>query len=336
MSEVMAMLKRAYRVLGGFAALAIFALAQPADALTMQQCSQKYRAAEKSGTLGGKNWAEFRATECGTGASTAAERANKQRAAAAGPSTQECSARYKAAKANGTLGNMTWNAFRSAGCVAKTATPAKPTRAENEARAPARENAKAAEAGGAGSSAKVTQRECSVRYSAAKADGTLGNMTWNEFRSAGCVAKTAAAKTPAQPNEAARAPTTAPAEKHGAAKSATEPTKQPTKVSEQECSSRYQAAKAAGTLNGMTWNAFRSAGCPTVAARRAGTMQPTAGGAFPDVVSKKYSHMPAGQARMLTCRDQYEANKEAGIAEPKWTEEGGGYYSECNKRLSAH
>ena len=30
---------------------------------------------------------------------------------------------------------------------------------------------------------------------------------------------------------------------------------------------------------------------------------------------------------MLTCRDQYRANKEAGVTEPKWTEEGGGYYS---------
>jgi hypothetical protein len=36
---------------------------------------------------------------------------------------------------------------------------------------------------------------------------------------------------------------------------------------------------------------------------------------------------------MLTCRDQYEANKTAGISAPKWTEVGGGYYSECNKRL---
>ena len=44
--------------------------------------------------------------------------------------------------------------------------------------------------------------------------------------------------------------------------------------------------------------------------------------------------MPAGKARMLTCRDQYRANKDAGVTEPKWTLEGGGYYSECNKRLS--
>ena len=320
------MSNRANRVLGGLAALTVFALAQPADALTMQQCSEKYKAAEKAGTLGGKNWAQFRAAECGTGASTAAETA-KTPHVATGPSRKECSARYKAAKADGTLGNMTWNAFRSAGCVTKTAA------AQPAHTAPETKNA--AGKGSADTSAKVTQRECSARYNAAKTNGTLGDMTWNEFRSAGCVAKTAAAKGPAQKNEAARAPATAP-ENRAAAKSATAPSKTPTKVSEQECSSRYQAAKAAGTLNGMTWNAFRSAGCPTVTAQRAGGMQTTAAGGFPDVVSKKYSHLPAGQARMLTCRDQYQANKEAGIAEPKWSEEGGGYYSECNKRLNAH
>jgi len=327
----MAMSNRANRVLGGLAALTVLALAQPADALTMQQCSEKYKAAEKAGTLGGKNWAQFRAAECGAGASTAAE-TTKATHAAAGPSRKECSARYKAAKADGTLGDMTWNAFRSAGCVTKTAAPAHPARTEKEARTSGHEAKAAAAKNGADSHAKVTQRECSARYNAAKADGTLGDMTWNEFRSAGCISKTAATKGPAQKNAAA--PAAAPMEKRGAAKSATERTK--TKVSEQECSSRYQAAKAAGTLNGMTWNAFRSAGCPTVTAQRSGGMQPTAAGAFPDAVSKKYSHLPAGQARMLTCRDQYQANKEAGIAEPKWTEEGGGYYSECNKRLNAH
>jgi len=321
----MAMSNRANRVLGGLAALTVLALAQPADALTMQQCSEKYKAAEKAGTLGGKNWAQFRAAECGTGASTAAE-TTKTPHVATGPSRKECSARYKAAKADGTLGNMTWNAFRSAGCVTKAAA-AQPARTGPETK-------NAAGKGSADTGAKVTQHECSARYNAAKANGTLGDMTWNEFRSAGCVAKTAAAKGAAQKNEAAHAPATAPEKR--AAKSATAPSKTPAKVSEQECSSRYQAAKAAGTLNGMTWNAFRSAGCPTVTAQRAGGMQTTAAGAFPDVVSKKYSHLPAGQARMLTCRDQYQANKEAGIAEPKWSEEGGGYYSECNKRLNAH
>jgi hypothetical protein len=37
---------------------------------------------------------------------------------------------------------------------------------------------------------------------------------------------------------------------------------------------------------------------------------------------------------MMTCLDQYEANKTGNMnAGLKWIEKGGGYYSMCNKRL---
>ena len=55
---------------------------------------------------------------------------------------------------------------------------------------------------------------------------------------------------------------------------------------------------------------------------------------FPTAVSSKYSSEKAGRARMHTCLDQYNANKakdaNGGL---KWIAKGGGYYSECNKRL---
>jgi hypothetical protein len=55
---------------------------------------------------------------------------------------------------------------------------------------------------------------------------------------------------------------------------------------------------------------------------------------FPTTVSPKYSKETAGKARMHTCRDQYNANKannaNGGL---KWIQKGGGYYSQCNKRL---
>jgi len=129
-----------------------------------------------------------------------------------------------------------------------------------------------------------------------------------------------------------------------------------------ECSAKYQAAKAAGTLNGMKWNDFRKSQCGTDA-----TAEPAPAGAppaappppaaekttapaaakpaaappvvtgnimFPPTVSSKYSTESAGKARMHTCRDQYEANKannaNGGL---KWIQKGGGYYSECNKHL---
>jgi hypothetical protein len=37
---------------------------------------------------------------------------------------------------------------------------------------------------------------------------------------------------------------------------------------------------------------------------------------------------------MLTCLDQYRVNKtNGGNGGLKWIQKGGGYYSECNKRL---
>jgi hypothetical protein len=60
----------------------------------------------------------------------------------------------------------------------------------------------------------------------------------------------------------------------------------------------------------------------------------TGNAVFPNAVSPKYSGESAGKARMQTCLDQYRANKaNGGNGGLKWIEKGGGYYSECNKRL---
>ncbi len=128
-----------------------------------------------------------------------------------------------------------------------------------------------------------------------------------------------------------------------------------------ECSTKYQAAKTANSLNGQTWNQFykqcaaeakagtepatsEPAAAPAAApAQRAATapMQRNAAPAeaagaatFPTAVSPTYSKETAGKARMHTCLDQYKANKAAnGNGGLKWIMKGGGYYSECNKRL---
>jgi hypothetical protein len=132
-----------------------------------------------------------------------------------------------------------------------------------------------------------------------------------------------------------------------------------------ECSAKYKAAKEAGTLNGMKWNDFRKAECgadasaapPNVpAAGAAPTATPSpypprpattavtppatpepgsnSDAVFPAAVSSKYSSESPGKARMHTCLDQYRANKTSnGNGGLKWIEKGGGYYSECNKRL---
>jgi hypothetical protein len=97
----------------------------------------------------------------------------------------------------------------------------------------------------------------------------------------------------------------------------------------QECSAKYRAAKAAGTLGATTWQQFRKAQCDAVgsAALNPGVM-------FPSKISPKYANEPAGKARMHTCLDQYKANRATkGNVGLRWIAKGGGYYSECNKRL---
>ena len=55
---------------------------------------------------------------------------------------------------------------------------------------------------------------------------------------------------------------------------------------------------------------------------------------FPHAIDSKYSKDSPGKGRMETCLDQYKANKaNNGNGGLKWIEKGGGYYSECNKRL---
>jgi len=130
----------------------------------------------------------------------------------------------------------------------------------------------------------------------------------------------------------------------------------------QECSAKYQAAKTAGTLNGQKWNDFRKANCgadataapaatpaaapaaaPAPAAPKeakkeaapaAAPAAPSGPAVYPTGVDPKYSKETAGKGRMHTCVDQYNANKATGgNGGMKWIEKGGGYYSECNKKL---
>jgi hypothetical protein len=128
----------------------------------------------------------------------------------------------------------------------------------------------------------------------------------------------------------------------------------------QECSAKYQAAKTAGTLNGQKWNDFRKAQCSADAAAApaatpaaapaapkeaeakpkkpaatpAAAPTPSGPAIFPIAVDPKYSKESAGKARMHTCLDQYNANKATNAnGGVKWIEKGGGFYSECNKKL---
>ena len=119
-----------------------------------------------------------------------------------------------------------------------------------------------------------------------------------------------------------------------------------------ECSAKYKAAKSAG--NTQKWNDFRKAECGADAAatpaaapaaapkaaeakakkEAAPAAAPAGPAVFPGAVDPKYAKETPGKQRFKTCDDQYRTNKatnsNGGL---KWIQKGGGYYSECNKKL---
>ena len=122
-------------------------------------------------------------------------------------------------------------------------------------------------------------------------------------------------------------------------------------LTSQECGAKYQAAKKDGSLGTQKWNDFRKAQCGADATSAAAAPAPAAPAkeakkeaapaaapsgpaVFPTAVNPKYSKESEGKARMHTCVDQYNANKTSNAnGGMKWIEKGGGYYSECTKKL---
>ena len=91
-----------------------------------------------------------------------------------------------------------------------------------------------------------------------------------------------------------------------------------------ECITKYQAAKAAGKLNGQAWYDFRRVQCggevvagPAVfgsnasAPTRETAAAPVSGDVvFPEAINPKYAAEDAGRARVYTCLDQFNANRQ--------------------------
>lgn len=266
--------------LTGLAVATLF-LAAPANALTMAECSTKYNAAKDAGTLAGQTWNQFRKAQCGTAA------------------------------------------------AATTDTKPAATKAETKATKAATTAAASDSTGKA-----LTAKECSAKYQAAKAAGTLNGMKWNDFRKTECAAGAAAAD----------------ATKPATTKAATAPAAGGKGLSMAECSTKYQAAKTAGTLGGKKWNDFRKAECgasasddesvpaPSEANYTKEPEKPTTvapkGVTFPTAISAKYASETPGKGRMHTCLDQYYALKDANaLGGLKWIQKGGGFYSLCNAKL---
>ena len=153
-----------------------------------------------------------------------------------------------------------------------------------------------------GTASALSLQECSAKYKAAKSAGNT--MKWNDFRKAEC-------------SDAAATPSAAPASTTAAAPKA----------------EKKEAAPASTTAAAP--KAEKKEAAPAATAR-ASAPAGSGNAIFPSAVSPKYSSESQGKARMHTCLDQYNANKTSGgNGSLKWIQKGGGYYSECNKRLSA-
>jgi hypothetical protein len=146
-----------------------------------------------------------------------------------------------------------------------------------------------------------TMKECSVKFQAAKKDGTLNGADWKSFRAAQCgggKATTPVAAAGAAPAVATTAPAAATSPAPAVASA---PTVKP-------------AATAAAD----------------VPAEKVGNAT------FPHAIDSKYASLSPGKGRMKTCVDQYKANKSSGgNGGMKWIQKGGGYYSACVKHMKA-
>ncbi|MBA8876643.1 hypothetical protein [Phyllobacterium myrsinacearum] len=120
-------------------------------------------------------------------------------------------------------------------------------------------------------------------------------------------------------------------------------------ISLKECSVKYKAAQAAGSVK--TWNEYRKEECAKAISATAapdgaasgkkvevapqGTQTALAKSlVFPSVVSSKFAAEKPAKARMHTCLEQYHINKDNNaLGGMRWIEKGGGYYKLCNDKL---
>ena len=92
--------------------------------LSAKECSALYQDAKSADALDGMKWNDFRKAKCGSDAAAVepADLPKKVAKADAMPvaahlSAKDCSAKYQAAKSDGTLGGKKWNDFRKSDCT---------------------------------------------------------------------------------------------------------------------------------------------------------------------------------------------------------------------------
>jgi hypothetical protein len=150
---------------------------------------------------------------------------------------------------------------------------------------------------GSNTASALGLKECSDKYSAAKVAGSAGTKTFADFQKSDCGPD---AKPLAAPAAAAAAPP---------APTAAAPEKKPRKTKAEKAADK--AAAAAAPPEPLSTTAV-----------------------FPTTLNAAYKDRKPAKQRMATCLDQYKANKTTnGNGGLKWIQKGGGYYSQCNRKL---
>jgi hypothetical protein len=191
---------------------------------------------------------------------------------------------------------------------------------------------------GANAASSDFQTQCSARYKAAKAAGTLGGMKWTDFEKTKCADLKASGTTaPAATTTQAASP---------APKAATPKTTASTSSGGtfmKTCSASWKQMKASKTVPaGMKWKDFVKGGCDvqdqaSTTEEATPPTEPTTTTADPTVktVDKNGKPFTAGQIalhqRIKACGLQWRTAKAAGKiqAGQTWPH----YWSDCNKRL---
>ncbi|GAA2816168.1 hypothetical protein EDC40_109114 [Aminobacter aminovorans] len=194
-----------------------------------------------------------------------------------------------------------------------------------------------------------TTKACSQQYQAAKTANTLNGEKWPQFLSKCSTAMNNTATPATVPAaKAKQASALAPANTNSnttkstrtAAVSGTTVGHQTT---QQICSSQYQAAKAAGTLNGQKWPAFLSSCSASIKNDNedasAAPPEPSLASAKPAMTATSADGKPltAGEVafrqRIHECSTEWQSEKQAGTmpSGAKWPQ----FWSQCNTKLKA-
>ena len=191
--------------------------------------------------------------------------------------------------------------------------------------------------------ASAVQKECSEKYQAAKSANSLNGMSYNQFYSqCAAAAKAGPAPAAAAPAPAAASTSGRAARNQGRAEGGKEGREGQGKGREERGEGAGEGSEKKGepaptpAATAPAAAPAPAAPAPTTTAAKPAPAAPVATGnaVFPSAISASFSKESAGKARMHTCLAQYNANKTSnGNGGLKWIEKGGGYYSECNKRL---